>query len=449
MDVSTQQPFVSHARTTSRSFVILLLLATTSLTCMQPSAIAPRQPSHSTTGGADVTTGVKSLKNAANSERVANNKADGNGRTVSPSAANSVSRRGSLGSLVDCDEDCDDDTIDDGGETDGQQGDGTQEAGSGENATPLEHPFAGYTDKELAQLYAQEPASVGCLSVGATNRGRLINGVQMPEGPYWELNDKAHIWGTSETIQGLIRCIERVNEQFPDTQKMRIGHISKRNGGPISPHVSHQAGRDVDVSYYYNEPTRWFARANEKNLDKARTWAFVKALITQTDVEMILIDIGLQRVLRDHAKEIGEDEAWLDDIFRGSAGKGGPIIRHSKGHATHIHIRFYSPIARETARRLAPVLGTPKASASGQSYVSYRAKKGDTLGSLANRFGTTVAAIRQANGLRSSAIQARKTYQIPTTKTLPDKPSNKRNSGAISTGPISAPPRRLPPTAVR
>lgn len=448
MDISEQQPVIFHNRTTLRSFVLLLLLATTCLTCTQQSAVTPRQPPHPTIA-ADPKVEANSPQNATNAATVADSGAHRSSKQVSPSGASNVSKHGSLELQVDCDVDCDDDTIDDGGETDGQQDDRTLESGSSGNATALEHPFAGYTDKELAGLYEQDPASVGCLSVGATNRGRLINGVQMPEGPYWELNDKAHIWGTTETIRSLIRCIERVNEQFADTQKMRIGHISKRNGGPISPHVSHQAGRDVDVSYYYNEPARWFARANEKNLDKARTWAFVKALITQTDVEMILIDIGLQRILRNYAIEIGEDEAWLDDIFRGNAGKGGPIIRHARGHATHIHIRFYSPIARETARRLAPVLGTPKASSSGQFYVSYRAKKGDTLGSLANRFGTTVAAIRQANGLRTSSIQARKTYRIPTTKILPEKPLKTRNPEAISTRPITAPPRRLPPAAIR
>ena len=274
---------------------------------------------------------------------------------------------------------------------------------AGAETQTIEHPLAHLSDDELEKMLLDDPSSVGPMSIGNTNGGMLINAVQMPTGDNWELIDPAHAWGTQETIDALIRCIDKVKTQFPDAPKMQIGHISARRGGHLSPHRSHQAGRDVDVSYYYTNTKRWFARAHAKNLDRAKTWAFVRALITETDVEMILIDGGLQRLLREHALQIGEDSEWIDDIFRGVAGKRPALIRHARGHATHIHIRFYSPIARETARRAHPLLIEHGKVKPPVVYVSHRARKGDTLGRLANRYGTTVEAIKRANGAAFNA----------------------------------------------
>jgi LysM repeat protein len=333
---------------------------------------------------------------------------------------------------------------------DGVHGDDTEEVDDGheEETTvappspsrprPL-HPFASLTDQQLAQRYKDDPGSVGSLSVGATNAGALINGVSMPHGDRWELLDPANAWGTQETIDALTRAIDKVYEKYPDSPKMQIGHISARNGGPLSPHVSHQSGRDVDVSYYVSTPTRWFTLVTDSNLDRARTWAFVRALLSETDVELILIDRRIQKMLREYATSIGESEAWLGAVFDGKPGVR-PMIIHAKGHANHIHVRFYNPIAQETARRLQPLLGLRSKPPVPASYVLHRARSGDTLDSLARRYGTTVDAIRAANGLKSNAIKARRVYKIP-------RPGPARTSSP--SGPSRPPPRRVPSAAHR
>ncbi len=299
---------------------------------------------------------------------------------------------------------------------------------------PIDHPLASVSDAELERMVEKDPSSLGAMSFGATNGGMLMNGVQMPAGERWELIDPARAWGTQETVDAIARCIDAVHAQFPGSPKMQIGHISARRGGALSPHVSHQAGRDVDVSYYYTSPVRWYVRAHAGNLDRARTWAFVRALIVETDVEMILIDAGLQRLLREHALAIGEDPAWVDDVFRGAPGRPA-LIRHARGHANHIHVRFYSPVARETARRVQPILAKQGKVDPPTVHVTHRARKGDTLGRLANLYGTTVEAIKRANGLRSNLIRAKKTYRIPKRGGVKASPSR----------PVSIPPRRLPP----
>lgn len=311
----------------------------------------------------------------------------------------------------------------------------------------VKSPLAELAPDEIRRRLKDDPASLGSISIGPPNRGALFNGVQMPLGDKWALTDPGNAYGTREAIDQLVRAIEAVHEKYPRSPKVIIGHWSSRRGGRLKPHKSHQSGRDVDVGYYYTSQTGWYARAHAKNLDRPRTWALVKALLTKGDVEMILIDTSIQRMLRDHAIAAGEDRAFVDRVFQVSGEKSGfAPVRHARGHDTHIHVRFRSPEAvasgriaesflprpappqrRSTAKRALASKGGGPAGSSGAkspraavkddpSYVTHRARSGDTLDSLARRYGTTVAAIRQANGLKGNAIKQKKTYRIPVAK---------------------------------
>ncbi|AUX26544.1 penicillin-insensitive murein endopeptidase [Sorangium cellulosum] len=319
-----------------------------------------------------------------------------------------------------------DDEVDDGPELPAEPGAGTA----------ARSPLAAMTEAQIEELLTTDPAALGPMSVGPTNAGALVNAVRMPESERWELVDPNHAWGTRETVEALERAIAEVHRQFPGSPKLYIGHISARGGGYLSPHKSHQAGRDVDISYFLDAQHRWYQRATAANLDRERTWAFIRSLITETDVELILIDSSVQRLLKEHALKIGEDKDWLDDIFQFGSRKPRPLIRHARGHASHIHIRFYSPIAQESAARAYPLLLKHKAIKPRTYYVRHRVKKGQTLGWLARRYGTTVEAIKRANGLRSSLIQARRVYNIPR-RGGPAAPQALQH--------ITVPARRLPP----
>lgn len=287
-------------------------------------------------------------------------------------------------------------------------------------------------------MLVEDRAALGPISVGRPSGGRLLNAVQLPDDPkLYERVDPAHEWATQETIDYLRHAIERVHEQFPDTPPLHVGHISAQHGGPLSPHRSHQSGRDVDISYFYSKGARWYRRGTRDNLDLARNWAFVKALVTETDVDLIIIDHSIQRLLREHALSIGEDADWVEGIFSGRRRGRRGLVVHAKGHATHIHIRFFSPVAQETARRIYPALIEHDIIEPPTYFVSHRVRKGDTLGKLARRYGTTVKAIMRANGLRNTVIRAKHVYKIP--KAGPVKYPQQK--------PLQLPPRYLPPTA--
>ena len=299
-----------------------------------------------------------------------------------------------------------------------------------------EHPLDGRSDADVAKSIAEDPTSLGSLSLGQPGAGRLIAGIAMPETPGLEIVDPAHCWGTQETIDYLRRALRVVREQFPSAHPLYLGHISAKRGGPLRPHKSHQSGRDVDISYYYlGKSARWYARANQQNLDVEKTWAFVRALIEHTDVDLILIDYTLQRLLRKHAEHIGEDRGWLDNVFRGIPGKLRPLIVHAKGHATHMHIRFFNPIAQESARRAYATLIRLGLAEPPVKFTFHRVKRGETLGMLARKYRTTVAEIQKANGLRSTKIIAKKRYRIPRRVALRNVPR------------VAIPERRRPPRA--
>jgi penicillin-insensitive murein endopeptidase len=218
------------------------------------------------------------------------------------------------------------------------------------------HPLARLDESIIKELVTYDLPSLGPMSIGAPNRGALMNAVQFPASPYWRRNDPERAWGTAETVQFLSYAIERVNEQYPETPVLYIGDLSKPEGGFVKRHKSHQSGRDVDVGYYYSDYSEWYRRATAKNLDRPRTWLLVRTLLADSPVEYIFMDQSIQALLREEAVAQGEDPVWLSRVFDGNPGLNDAIIRHKRGHATHMHVRFDNPVAEFSATRAYPWL---------------------------------------------------------------------------------------------
>jgi len=278
---------------------------------------------------------------------------------------------------------------------------------------------------------SHELGDFGSLSLGEPNRGRLLNGVRLRSGPLFELVTPDFSWGTEETVASLTRATELVHRRHPGTTPLHVGHISGREGGRLRPHLSHQSGRDVDLGFFYVDKRVWYRRATPQNLDLPRTWTLVRALITETDVEIILLDRSLHQSLRAEAERRGENAAWLHSLFHGVSDLP-PLIRHARGHTTHLHVRFFSPEAQTNAQRAYPILLAKKLVEPAVAYNYYLARNGDTLGRIAHRFGVSVQELQKANNLRGTVIQARRTYRIPKEGTPAPRAE------------IKCPPRRLP-----
>jgi len=270
------------------------------------------------------------------------------------------------------------------------------------------------SDEELRARLEADIGFLGSLSIGTVESGVLLNSAPMPPDPKWDIVNPSESWGTEETVGFIRTAIEKVNQIYPDTPPLYIGDISHPNGGTLNRHASHQAGRDADLGFFYKGGKgTWYAPGSSRSLDLPRNWALLRALLTYTDIECILLDMRIQKLIYSYALSIGEDPAWLKSVFQYPTGRSHSLIRHVKRHHTHYHIRFYNRRAQSLGQRAyRPLLAMKKIQAPAY-YVRHRVHTGQTLGHLARRYRTSVHAIQKANGLSGTLIRAGRTYRVP------------------------------------
>jgi len=290
------------------------------------------------------------------------------------------------------------------------------------------------TDEELLRRIETDPASLGSLSIGTPGSAILVNPVALPPDPRWEVAERAITWGTAETIAAIEAAVATVHELVPGAPPLFIGDISDSDGGRLKRHASHQGGRDVDFGFYYNESKgTWYAPGTAANLDLPRNWALVRALIVRTDIETILLDMRIQRLLYKYALSIAEDRDWLDRVFQCGRGFRDAVVRHLPSHRTHYHVRFFNQVAQELGRRAHPLLVQAGVIEPPVFTIKHVVRQGQTLGHLATRYGVSVGAIQRVNGLTTSRLRAGRAYRIPVRAAIP------------ASQPIAVPMRPLPP----
>ena len=287
------------------------------------------------------------------------------------------------------------------------------------------------SDEELTRRWVEEPETLGSISVGITEAGRLVNGVPVPPGEAWQVVDANNAYGARETIDFLVAAATSVREQFASAPPLRINHIGAKKGGYLRPHQSHQAGRDVDLGFFYpaGEDPGHLSKKRDLAMDLPVNWALLKALFTNADVEFVLVDQRIQKRIYDYALASGEDQAWLDQLFHAGSAS---LVRHARRHRDHFHVRFFAGRSQELGRRIQPLLAKQPE----QNLVIHRVQKGDTLGGLATRFNSSVKLIQKANGLTSTSLRVGRTLNIALRGPCTNCPIPP---------PLIVPPRCLPP----
>jgi Penicillin-insensitive murein endopeptidase len=171
-----------------------------------------------------------------------------------------------------------------------------------------------------ASAAASSPAvvvpQVGSIAAGATNRGRLINGVQLPaSGPDWlALSPPDNRWTTDRMLAYLLAVLRDYRIANPGAPQVMIGDLSLPYGGQFAGHVSHQNGLDADVFY--------------PRLDRS----------LQAPRRVADVDRGLAQDLVNRFVAAGAQFAFVGP----HVGLGGPagIVQVLKNHDDHVHVRI-------------------------------------------------------------------------------------------------------------
>ena len=112
---------------------------------------------------------------------------------------------------------------------------------------------------------AMSVPQVGSIAAGATNGGRLVNGLQLPAtGPDWVTYDPIlhripnraeRRWGTDRLLAYVLYVLRDYRLANAGAPPVVIGDLSRPLGGPFGSdfgglgHASHQNGLDIDVYY--------------------------------------------------------------------------------------------------------------------------------------------------------------------------------------------------------
>lgn len=196
------------------------------------------------------------------------------------------------------------------------------------------------------------------LSLGYPNAGKLVGGRRFRETSFMVMvPDHAGSrvrWALPALISVLDRASRIVARKYPGSV-LEIGELSRRDGGPITSHLSHQNGRDADVGFYWvdldGEPvhgTRYmrFLGTGESRddptvrFDDKRNWAFVRAVLEDPhhEVRQIFIYAPLRARLLAYAAKVGAPREVRLKAARAMMQPGNALP-----HDDHFHIRISCP----------------------------------------------------------------------------------------------------------
>ena len=239
-------------------------------------------------------------------------------------------------------------------------------------------------------LYQGELRDDTCVAYNWGATGFLKNPVALESNELYKTRShsnpkRARNYGVPEMVYAIKTAVREVHQAYPETKRLVVGDLSRMNGGSFPPHLSHQSGRDADIGYYMKGRYQpgYLQRIKPRQLDVERTWVFLHSFLREDRVKYIFMDHYLQKPLYKYMRDVVKLSPRLISKYISYPRRTGGIIRHLKGHADHMHVRFYAP----------------QSLAAGQAYlrkhgmkvvkpapVYYRIRRGDSLIRIARRF---------------------------------------------------------------
>jgi lysophospholipase L1-like esterase len=151
-------------------------------------------------------------------------------------------------------------------------------------------------------------------------------------------------WGRREVVDLVDRCAAGVRKrQDRSAGPLFVADWScRRGGGPCAPHRSHRTGLDVDLGYLVQpeafRPALHRPRARDLAVDAQLE--LLGCLVRSGTVEVVFTDRRWIALLEPRATATLGARLGRD-VMR--------VLRHLRGHADHLHVRFRSPDALRLA----------------------------------------------------------------------------------------------------
>lgn len=186
----------------------------------------------------------------------------------------------------------------------------------------------------------------GAVGVGAPWDGRLVNGVPIPKGRGFRLQEPAASYGTTHAVESLVAALGAYTATAVTggghERPLLVGAMSLRHGGALPGRRSHQTGREVDVRLpLAAEFPAWFP-VKPWRVDYEALWRLVAALAETGEIDAIFLDYELHKPLHKAATKLGADEDALHRMIQWPRGRadGNGLVRHADGQTSQIHVRF-------------------------------------------------------------------------------------------------------------
>jgi murein endopeptidase len=220
---------------------------------------------------------------------------------------------------------------------------------------------------------SKEPAALIPQAMGYHTKGRLEKASFIPfEGDGFiraaKLSSRAITpegdrggWGTQRSLDYFQEVVAAVQKKYPG-QVVTLGNVSRKSGGYMAPHASHQTGLDLDVYFLSasNKPGSFVGCSSGKlspEFDLAKNWDYFKILvgIRQNQVIAIFLHDCLKQALCRFAKQKGEPVDSPGSLAHETLRTLVPETRvdrqtkrtvYANTHHDHAHVRLKCPDTR-------------------------------------------------------------------------------------------------------
>lgn len=205
----------------------------------------------------------------------------------------------------------------------------------------------------LLVLATTGPAGAQTFCDGRTNSGALRGGRELQHKPYLRVKSgsEARAFGHPLLLQLVSRGARAAARAVPGSVAL-VGDLSGPTGGPLSGHVSHQAGRDADVAFFvvgddgapvaldrfeaFDAMGRSLSRPDHV-FDSYRNWLLLREWLTELRVVVthVFVSAELRLLLLDYARQSPE--------FYRYAPLASTVLRAHPTHRDHFHLRIACP----------------------------------------------------------------------------------------------------------